>query len=113
MKVNLGYCQPGWCETGQLIDFHGSSFDSNTLHTVLIGGQGDSGGHRRKGEKVIFVVTKKFNMGLLTPKGKKGDKKASSATQKPASAGSKFISKSTKAAGGMKKGMTGGSQRGS
>ena len=52
-------------------------------------------------------------MGLLTPKGKKGDKKSSTTTQKTASAGSKFISKSTKAAGGMKKGMTGGSQRGS
>ncbi len=70
-------------------------------------------GFAGKVEKVIFVVTKKFNMGLLTPKGKKGDKKSSPATQKPATAGSKFISKSTKAAGGMKKGMTGGSQRGS
>ncbi|HVG12220.1 MAG TPA: hypothetical protein VM843_04410 [Flavisolibacter sp.] len=70
-------------------------------------------GFAGKGEKVIFVVTKKFNMGLLTPKGKKGDKKASTTTQKSANAGSKFISKSTKAAGGMKKGMTGGSQRGS
>ncbi|HZH94576.1 MAG TPA: hypothetical protein VEY06_01775 [Flavisolibacter sp.] len=52
-------------------------------------------------------------MGLLTPKGKKGDKKTSTNSPKNASAGSKFISKGTKAAGGMKKNMTGGSQRGS
>ena len=60
-----------------------------------------------------FVLTKNFNMGLLTPKGKKGDKKTSTTSPKNASAGSKFISKGTKAAGGIKKGMTGGSQRGS
>ena len=52
-------------------------------------------------------------MGLLTPKGKKGDKKTTpSATHKNASQGSKFISKG-KAGGSVKKGMTGGSQRGS
>lgn len=52
-------------------------------------------------------------MGLLTPKGKKDDKKTTTNNLKNASAGSKFISKGTKAAGGLKKGMTGGSQRGS
>ena len=52
-------------------------------------------------------------MGLLTPKGKKGDKKTTTSSLKNTSAGSKFISKSSKAAGGVKKGMTGGSQRGS
>ncbi len=52
-------------------------------------------------------------MGLLTPKGKKGDKKTSSTTShKNAKQGSKFISKG-KAGGSVKKGMTGGSQRGS
>jgi hypothetical protein len=54
-------------------------------------------------------------MGLLTPKGKKGDKKGSVAP-KHAAQGSKFITnKSSKSAGGgfVKKGMTGGSQRGS
>lgn len=54
-------------------------------------------------------------MGLLTPKGKKGDKKSSS-SPKPGSQGSKFIAGkgNTKAAGSSgKKNMTGGSQRGS
>ena len=52
-------------------------------------------------------------MGLLTPKGKKNDKKGSAAP-KHANQGSKFITgKSTKAAGSAKKPMTGGSQRGS
>ena len=52
-------------------------------------------------------------MGLLTPKGKKGDKKGNNA--KPASQSSKFILKgNSKAVGNVgKKGMTGGSQRGS
>ena len=51
-------------------------------------------------------------MGLLNQKGKDGDKKK--AAPKNAAQGSKFIaSKSTKAAGGPKKPMTGGSQRGS
>ena len=51
-------------------------------------------------------------MGLLNQKGKSGDKKK--AAPKNAAQGSKFIaSKSTKAAGGPKKPMTGGSQRGS
>lgn len=50
-------------------------------------------------------------MGLLNQKGKGSDKKKNAA---PKNAGSKFIaSKSTKAAGGPKKPMTGGSQRGS
>jgi hypothetical protein len=60
------------------------------------------------------VLTKNSIMGLLTPKGKKGDKKSSGA--KPAAQSSKFISKgNAKASGGFaKKGMTGGgSQRGS
>lgn len=51
-------------------------------------------------------------MGLLTPKGKKGDKK----TTNPKNSGqqSKFINKGSKPSGGaMKKNMTGGSQRGS
>jgi hypothetical protein len=52
-------------------------------------------------------------MGLLTPKGKKGDKKT--ANPKNNSQQSKFFpNKNTKSAGGFtKKGMTGGSQRGS
>lgn len=52
-------------------------------------------------------------MGLLTPKGKKGDKK--SAGPKNNGQQSKFITKgNTKAnSGSMKKNMTGGSQRGS
>lgn len=52
-------------------------------------------------------------MGLLTPKGKKGDKKT--ANSKNSNQSSKFILKgNSKAAGNVgKKGMTGGSQRGS
>lgn len=51
-------------------------------------------------------------MGLLNQKGKDGKKKGGA--PKPAAQGSKFIAnKSTKAAGGPKKPMTGGSQRGS
>ena len=50
-------------------------------------------------------------MGLLNQKGKGADKKKAAV---PKAQGSKFIaSKSTKAAGGPKKPMTGGSQRGS
>ena len=53
-------------------------------------------------------------MGLLTPKGKKGDKKTNTAP-KHNSQGSKFLNdKNTKGATGVsKKNMTGGSQRGS
>jgi hypothetical protein len=52
-------------------------------------------------------------MGLLNQKGKNGDKKKSG-VPKNSGQGSKFIaSKSTKSAGGPKKPMTGGSQRGS
>ena len=52
-------------------------------------------------------------MGLLNQKGKEKDQKKGAAS-KSNSQGSKFIaSKSTKAAGGPKKPMTGGSQRGS
>ena len=51
-------------------------------------------------------------MGLLNQKGKDADKKKG--VPKAGTQGSKFIaSKSTKAAGGPKKPMTGGSQRGS
>jgi hypothetical protein len=52
-------------------------------------------------------------MGLLN-QNKKGKDQKKSASPKGAAQGSKFIaSKSTKAAGGPKKPMTGGSQRGS
>jgi hypothetical protein len=52
-------------------------------------------------------------MGLLNQKGKGADKKKN-AGPKSSAQGSKFIAgKSTKAAGGPKKPMTGGSQRGS
>jgi hypothetical protein len=52
-------------------------------------------------------------MGLLTPKGKKGDKK-NSGNAKNNNAQSKFIPKgNTKGAAVGKKPMTGGSQRGS
>lgn len=52
-------------------------------------------------------------MGLLTPKGKKNEKKGS-ALPKNANQGSKFMpNKNAKAAGFAKKPMTGGSQRGS
>ena len=51
-------------------------------------------------------------MGLLNQKGKGADKKKNA--PKAGNQGSKFIAnKSTKAAGGPKKPMTGGSQRGS
>ena len=54
-------------------------------------------------------------MGLLNQQNKKGDKKSSNKQQKNAGTQSKFISKGSKPAGGSmgKKGMTGGSQRGS
>ena len=52
-------------------------------------------------------------MGLLTPKGNKGDKKKNNKTAANTQS-SKFISKGVKGGGGfVKKGMTGGSQRGS
>lgn len=51
-------------------------------------------------------------MGLLNQQGKKGDKKQKNKQQNNASQGSKFIGKSSKAAGGglNKKGLTGGSR---
>ncbi|GAC1419552.1 MAG: hypothetical protein NVS9B7_01220 [Flavisolibacter sp.] len=54
-------------------------------------------------------------MGLLTPKGKKEDKKSSASKQKNNNQGSKFLTnKNSKGNSGfVKKGMTGGSQRGS
>lgn len=62
-----------------------------------------------------FVSIKLNNMGLLTPKGKKDDKKTSGSKQKNNNQGSKFLTnKNSKgSAGFVKKGMTGGSQRGS
>ena len=60
----------------------------------------------------ILVHSKIYIMGLLNQKGKDADKKKG--VPKAGTQGSKFIaSKSTKAAGGPKKPMTGGSQRGS
>jgi hypothetical protein len=60
----------------------------------------------------LYLKLKFIAMGLLNQKGKGGDKKK--AAPKNAAQGSKFIAgKSTKAAGGPKKPMTGGSQRGS
>ena len=60
-----------------------------------------------------MLGTKFYFMGLLTPKGKKGDKKSNSS--KSSAQSSKFIPKgNSKAVGNVgKKGMTGGSQRGS
>lgn len=53
-------------------------------------------------------------MGLLNQNNKKGKEQKKGTATKGAAQGSKFIaSKSTKAAGGPKKPMTGGSQRGS
>ena len=51
-------------------------------------------------------------MGLLNQQGKKGDKKQKNKSQTNATQGSKFIGKSSKAAGGgmNKKGLTGGSR---
>ena len=52
-------------------------------------------------------------MGLLTPKGKKGDKKASSNNAKNAPQGSKFLNKNIKSSGFGKKTMPGSANRGS
>lgn len=53
-------------------------------------------------------------MGLLNQNNKKGKDQKKGAAPKNAAQGSKFIAgKSSKAAGGPKKPMTGGSQRGS
>ena len=61
-----------------------------------------------------FTLTfvKNLKMGLLNQQGKKGDKKQKGKLQNNASQGSKFIGKSSKAAGGglNKKGLTGGSR---
>ena len=63
--------------------------------------------------KNIKFGGKQYTMGLLTPKGKKNEKKGS-AVPKNAGQGSKFMpNKNSKAAGFAKKPMTGGSQRGS
>ena len=61
----------------------------------------------------LSCLFKKFiAMGLLNQKGKGKDQKKGASPK--AAQGSKFIAgKSTKAAGGPKKPMTGGSQRGS
>jgi hypothetical protein len=66
-----------------------------------------------KSRRSYICEHKNLSMGLLTPKGKKGDKKTTTSNTKNPTGGSKFISKGTKAAGGPKKPMTGGSQRGS
>lgn len=53
-------------------------------------------------------------MGLLTPKGKKGDKKNNNNnTKNNPGQQSKFMGKSTKAPGGAKKQMPGSANRGS
>lgn len=62
---------------------------------------------------MVTFEHKIFTMGLLTPKGKKDDKKTAS---KSNSQQSKFITKGNakgSSGGFVKKGMTGGSQRGS
>jgi hypothetical protein len=61
-----------------------------------------------------FALTfaQKLIMGLLNQQGKKGDKKQKGKLQNNSNQGSKFIGKSSKAAGGglSKKGLTGGSR---
>jgi hypothetical protein len=52
-------------------------------------------------------------MGLLTPKGKKGDKKNNSTGQKNANNGSKFLNNQVKTKGFSKKQMPGSANRGS
>jgi hypothetical protein len=52
-------------------------------------------------------------MGLLTPKGKKGDKKGSTNNAKNAPQGSKFLNKNIKSSGFGKKTMPGSANRGS
>ncbi|MDB5252712.1 MAG: hypothetical protein JWP27_1881 [Flaviaesturariibacter sp.] len=52
-------------------------------------------------------------MGLLTPKGKKGDKKAGTAAPKSGGANSKFLNKNIKSSGFGKKTMPGSANRGS
>jgi hypothetical protein len=60
----------------------------------------------------LLPLSKTQFMGLLNQQGKKGDKKQKSKLQNNANSGSKFIGKSSKAAGGglNKKGLTGGSR---
>jgi len=61
---------------------------------------------------VIFITfLKRYTMGLLTPKGKKGDKKGSSNIPKNGGQNSKFINKGVKSV--AKKQMPGSAQRGS
>lgn len=52
-------------------------------------------------------------MGLLTPKGKKGDKKAAPNTAKNSGGSSKFLNKNVKSSGFGKKQMPGSANRGS
>ena len=63
--------------------------------------------------KVIFVETKKiYTMGILTPKGKKGDKKGNNSNaDKNNQPQSKFMNKGVKSV--AKKQMPGSAQRGS
>jgi hypothetical protein len=62
--------------------------------------------------KIIFVAIKMQAMGLLTPKGKKDDKKkANNNAAKSGNQGSKFMNKGVKSV--AKKQMPGSAQRGS
>ena len=60
----------------------------------------------------IFTMKNDPNMGLLTPKNNKGDKKGKSKQQMDTQ-GSKFMKQNTKASGGNKKPIKTGGARGS
>jgi hypothetical protein len=60
----------------------------------------------------IFTTEKRSNMGLLTPKNNKGDKKARN-KQNAQTQGSKFMKQNTKASGANKKPIKTGGARGS
>jgi hypothetical protein len=60
----------------------------------------------------IFTMKNDPNMGLLTPKNDKGDKKAKNKQSAP-SQGSKFIKQNSKASGPNKKPIKTGGSRGS
>jgi hypothetical protein len=63
--------------------------------------------------RLIFIPVKTYFMGLLTPKGKKGDKKNNTTGQKNANNGSKFLNNQVKTKGFSKKQMPGSANRGS
>jgi hypothetical protein len=66
----------------------------------------------QQGKAKLTIFNKQRNhMGLLTPKGKKDDKKKSNTTKSGAQPSKFFTSKPAKGSG--KKPLTGGSQRGS